>query len=220
MRAMTRHVSKVALIASALIAGSSVAQAQTTIVFNDGSGGLSPGEVLIADFDTTTGGFTGSNANIYATSVPGVAAEPATGDQGDAFLAILAGGFAAFSFATPLSQFSFDYGSADTYNFIEIMFSDLLSEIYTGQQLIDSGIADGDQSAPRTNGRLVINGNGRTITGFRLTSNLNSFELDNVATISAVPEPAAWALMIIGFGAVGHSMRRRRRISYRFAQAV
>jgi hypothetical protein len=26
---------------------------------------------------------------------------------------------------------------------------------------------------------------------------------------SPVPEPAAWAMMLVGFGAVGYSMRRR-----------
>jgi hypothetical protein len=35
---------------------------------------------------------------------------------------------------------------------------------------------------------------------------------------SAVPEPATWALMLIGFGAVGHSMRRGKK--YRLQQAV
>ena len=29
--------------------------------------------------------------------------------------------------------------------------------------------------------------------------------------MSAVPEPATWAMMLIGFGAVGHSMRKSRR---------
>ncbi|HWY63127.1 MAG TPA: PEPxxWA-CTERM sorting domain-containing protein [Rhizomicrobium sp.] len=35
--------------------------------------------------------------------------------------------------------------------------------------------------------------------------------LDNVTVTSAVPEPAAWAMMIIGFGAVGFMMRGSRR---------
>jgi hypothetical protein len=38
------------------------------------------------------------------------------------------------------------------------------------------------------------------------------FELDNVTigTNSVVPEPATWAMMIIGFGLVGAAMRRRQ----------
>jgi hypothetical protein len=41
--------------------------------------------------------------------------------------------------------------------------------------------------------------------------------LDNVS-VAAVPEPATWAMMLFGFGAVGYSMRRRSNLSY--AQAV
>ena len=40
------------------------------------------------------------------------------------------------------------------------------------------------------------------------------FALDNVSVTAvngAVPEPATWAMMLIGFGAMGVSMRRRRR---------
>ncbi len=32
----------------------------------------------------------------------------------------------------------------------------------------------------------------------------------NVSTLAGVPEPATWALMILGFGAVGSAMRRRQ----------
>ena len=39
------------------------------------------------------------------------------------------------------------------------------------------------------------------------------------SSMAAVPEPATWAMMLLGFGAVGFSMRRRRP-SYRYAQAV
>jgi hypothetical protein len=39
------------------------------------------------------------------------------------------------------------------------------------------------------------------------------------AAASAVPEPATWGMMLIGFGAVGYSMRRRPR-THRVAQAI
>ena len=34
--------------------------------------------------------------------------------------------------------------------------------------------------------------------------------LDNVSLAAAVPEPATWAMMLLGFGAVGWQLRRRR----------
>ena len=37
--------------------------------------------------------------------------------------------------------------------------------------------------------------------------------LRNLPTTSAAPEPAVWALMILGFGAVGGRMRRRARLA-------
>ena len=36
--------------------------------------------------------------------------------------------------------------------------------------------------------------------------------------VAAVPEPASWAMMLVGFGAVGYSLRRRRGI-VKFAEA-
>ncbi|MFM9828693.1 MAG: PEPxxWA-CTERM sorting domain-containing protein [Sphingomonas sp.] len=42
--------------------------------------------------------------------------------------------------------------------------------------------------------------------------------LDNVSVTGAIPEPATWAMMIVGFGAVGGAMRTRRsKVSVRFA---
>ena len=40
---------------------------------------------------------------------------------------------------------------------------------------------------------------------------INAFEVSNFTVGSAVPEPATWAMMLIGFGGIGFSMRRRRR---------
>lgn len=57
---------------------------------------------------------------------------------------------------------------------------------------------------------LVVNGS--TGGNAALSGNLS------FAAVSAVPEPATWAFMLIGFGAVGYSMRKRP--AYKLAQAV
>ena len=47
-------------------------------------------------------------------------------------------------------------------------------------------------------------------------TNAWAFDILNVNSaiqVGAVPEPGTWALMLIGFGAVGASLRRRRRVS-------
>jgi hypothetical protein len=39
----------------------------------------------------------------------------------------------------------------------------------------------------------------------------NDFALDNLSFASAVPEPGTWAMLFLGFGAIGLMMRRRQR---------
>jgi hypothetical protein len=34
--------------------------------------------------------------------------------------------------------------------------------------------------------------------------------LAGTVSMSAIPEPTTWAMMLVGFGAVGYSMRRRK----------
>jgi hypothetical protein len=38
----------------------------------------------------------------------------------------------------------------------------------------------------------------------------NDFALDNLSFASAVPEPSTWAMLFLGFGAIGLMMRRRQ----------
>nr|WP_314447376.1 PEPxxWA-CTERM sorting domain-containing protein [uncultured Sphingomonas sp.] len=60
---------------------------------------------------------------------------------------------------------------------------------------------------------------GKTLTGFGLYgyngSSPNRTRLDDftINTIAGVPEPSTWAMMLLGFGAIGASMRRRRWVS-------
>jgi hypothetical protein len=70
-----------------------------------------------------------------------------------------------------------------------------------------------------TNGNnfLGISGNaGERFTGISFTTNnssvagIDSFQQLRLGGVnSAIPEPTTWAMMLIGFGAVGYSMRKR-----------
>lgn len=80
-------------------------------------------------------------------------------------------------------------------------------------------------TVPFSNGNNFIGlrstSGGQNFYGFVYTTNavLNSYGFETVAdqTIiattemaAAVPEPGTWALMIVGFGAIGYGLRRRR----------
>ena len=53
-------------------------------------------------------------------------------------------------------------------------------------------------------------GSGSDTITFSAANDPGYLGLDNVSVTSAVPEPAAWGLMLAGFGLVGATMRRRR----------
>ncbi len=77
----------------------------------------------------------------------------------------------------------------------------------------------GTVQAPGTNpGTLAsfnfVAGSGANVLRFRQTSSFDASPIIDNITLStaAVPEPAAWALMITGFGLAGATLRRRRAV--------
>ncbi len=143
---------------------------------------------------------------------PGVAAPP-PGTTTD-YLAIQAGGAATLD--TPLiSAISVYIGSPDSYNAIRFIGLNGFDQTLTGAALAD-GSFNGDQTIGR---RMTYNFGSDRVTKVIFYSTGNSFELDNIATTSAVPEPATWAMMIVGFGLVGGAIRRRRQTAWTLAYA-
>ncbi len=189
------------------------ASAAITFGFEGGVGTPSAGFAIINTFDTpgeqalvscpsgTCGFQTGSDGN--------GAANPFSDPTGTPYLTVLRGP-ASISFG-PTSRFQFDWGSLDSYNTLVIHGSFADITVIPGTASFPND-ANGNQFAPGTNGRFTVRGNaGESFTGITLSSTQNSFEVDNLAV--AVPEPATWAFMIMGFGGAGAMLRRRRAVA-------
>ena len=61
---------------------------------------------------------------------------------------------------------------------------------------------------------FTANGTAPTLLEFRYQQDPAYFRLDDVSVQGlrgSVPEPATWAMMLLGFGGIGLTMRRRRR---------
>jgi hypothetical protein len=151
-----------------------------------------PGVVVTG---STPGGFAqplGSTGNYFSVG-------PSTSSPGTIFFGPFTGNLAI----------SFIWGSVDTYNTLEFVdqFGNALAT-FTGNQIFNP--ANGNQTSPNTNPIVTFLFSGTDVTnlaGMRLSSTQNAFEIDN---INVVPEPGTWAMMLLGFGAIGIAMRRRR----------
>ncbi len=114
-----------------------------------------------------------------------------------------------------LSTVSFYWGSVDDYNTVDVLGKD--GVLLTSISGTDFSIAHGAQTDANTNQRIYITaGAGEVISGLRFHATGIAYEIDDVAGTLAnpgagsdVPEPATWALMIMGFSMVGVARRRR-----------
>lgn len=91
---------------------------------------------------------------------------------------------------------------------------DLTSVIVNGVALTITRTAGGLLEGAGTSNVNIFSGqlNNITITG--VSRGFGSYG-GNLTFIpaAAVPEPGTWAMMLVGFGAIGFSMRRRRRVT-------
>lgn len=194
--------------AAAVVAASAQAE---VVVFTPGATVPTDGSYTVVNTFDSAAGLTGSNFQILNTSVGGVGAQPTQGDG--SYLAVLGGGSATYAFAQPVSAFQFVIGSVDTYNTITYTSSLGGTRTLTGSQIVAA--ADGNQVLDRTNGTVTIRGAaGETFSNVTFGSTGNSLEVDTLAVSAAVPEPATWGMLILGFGVAGGAMRRRRAVAF------
>jgi hypothetical protein len=194
--------------------------ASATVFFSFEAGAATPGGgyTVIDNFDTLAGVAVSGVAGQVQIKVPpsdSSGAPPANSSPaGTAYLSVLAGGIANIALAN-VSAFQFDWGSIDTYNTLTIFTNFGFGTVIPGTMSSTFvNPANGDQVSPGTNGRFTVfsDSPGEYFTGIQLESSTNSFEIDNLA-IATVPEPATWAMMILGFGAAGSLIRRRRAMA-------
>jgi hypothetical protein len=211
---------KSALVAMAL--GASTLTASAAVNFTSpnpfDTNGFGPGESLVWDFDSVANPNFSYFGSVLPVSIPGVAAAPA----GDATLYGFAypGVDATFQINSgSLSSLSFYLGSLDDYNTISFFSGATLIGSFTGSELTIPNPANGDQTGGDTNRRYFFTfGAADNVNRVVFNTTLPAFEFDDIAAaVSSVPEPSTWAMMILGFGLVGFSLRNNRR---RIAQPV
>lgn len=158
--------------------------------------------------DLGKGEMTTGDVRTFQNSVDGQAVGPNVDPATGSFLSIGGPGAGSYSInfgATGVQVFSFVFGGLDNYNSVTLNFLGGGSELRTGGQILGGGVNDFLGST----GRVTYDFGGMaSLIGVTFASTQAAFEIDSV--VAAVPEPATWLLMILGFGLVGSQLRRRK----------
>lgn len=234
--------------AIALTAAAAPAYAQTpTVIFTPGVFSIPVGfqAAIFQNFEGGPGNNTAFNAAAdpqavdsvsgavlsQSGSIPGESVDP-DGIPGNRYISIgdinpTASGTYTVTLPQTSQFFSFILGSLDTYNRVTLNFANGNSLALFGSQIITGSLVP-----PAANGTGPFNADGSSnvsgrvsydlglqsgITSVSFFSTQAALEIDDLA--SAVPEPATWGMMMLGFGLIGSQLRSRRRRQVTLATA-
>jgi hypothetical protein len=213
-----RLLALAATAATALVATAASAATYTVTT----QAGVHINEPLITDFNSTNGSldvangysFNQGDATLDFTRDGGLglasgvsAPPPADNNVAGAFYeTVTTGGAATLTANSGIYNFQLYMGSPDTFNQVQFNVAGAAPIILTGPAIWGGSPAgNGDQ----TQGFTVSYHFDAPVTSVVFSSTSNSFEFDKLA--GGVPEPASWALMIMGFGGAGAVLRGQRR---------
>lgn len=166
--------------------------------------GLEPGVAIFGNGAVVSGGAPNQYAPPAGDNTPYLAT-PISGNSGAVELS-----FANFLGNKNVRQFSFYWGSIDTFNTIQLL--NRAGQAFFSISGANLPFNNGDQSSPNTNRRVAFNltGADQDLGGILFSSTSPAFEVDTFS-FAAVPEPATWAMLVLGFFGLGSALRSSRR---------
>jgi hypothetical protein len=203
----------VAVAAIGLAAGNSALAATYTVTaVNSQSATTYPGATTFAD-SSTFAGYGGIVTTSVATITggalnPGGSTNPGSGFDGSIANYLAAPSDITITFNGNQKYFGLLWGSVDTTNTVSFYEGSTLLASYTGGQL-ESSI--GLQGYPANGSFVGFLADGASADFDKVVlSAAGGDPFESVNYAAAVPEPAAWAMLILGMAGLGGVLRRRR----------
>jgi PEP-CTERM motif len=213
-----RMLTKLVMAAAVLAVSGTASQAAINLTTTNGAGAVSAPSALtlVTNFNTSpisstiASGFSFSGGTLETGTSASTYVAPAFDTT--QYLAVLGNRTATLAYSGPgsIEDLSLYIGSLDSYNKITFYGTGAFSG--AGESLLGSQLVTDPMGSPtdaNDNQRFNFTFTGGAVNEVVFYSGFNSLEFDNIA--AAVPEPATWAMMIVGLGFIGFMLRNNRK---------